>query len=130
MICITFTEEQLKQLHHWRFHHPYPRVQVKMESLLLKSQCLPHKQICHMLRINENTLPASFRDFLAGGVEKLKELNFFRRESKLAQHRQTLEAYFQNGRSQEQFLLWPTRCKSRRRLSKPTASSSSSPRPG
>jgi transposase len=96
MIRITFTEEQLQQLHHWRFHHPHPRVQLKMEALLLKSQCLPHKQICHLLRISENTLRAYLRDFLAGGVEKLKELNFFRPESELAEHRQTLEAYFQD----------------------------------
>ena len=69
MIRITFTEEQLQQLHHWRFHHPHPRVQLKMETLLLKSQGLPHKQICHLLRISENTLRAYLRDFLAGGVE-------------------------------------------------------------
>ena len=95
MICITFTEEQLEQLHHGRFHHPHPRVQLKMESLLLKSQGIPHKQICLMLRITENTLRAYFREFLAGGVEQLKELNFFKRESELVQHRQTLEEYFQ-----------------------------------
>ena len=78
MIRITFTEEQLQQLHHGRFHHPHPRVQLKMEALLLKSQNLPHRQICRLLSISENTLRAYFRDFLAGGVEKLKELNFFR----------------------------------------------------
>ena len=96
MIRITFTEEQLQQLHHWRFHHPHPRVQLKMEALLLKSQNLPHRQICRLLHISQNTLRAYFRDFLAGGVEKLKELNFFRPESELAEHRQTLEAYFQD----------------------------------
>ncbi len=96
MIHITFTEEQLRQLHHWRFQHPHPRVQLKMESLLLKSQNLPHRQICHLLHISQNTLRAYFRDFLAGGVEKLKELRFFRPESELAGHRGTLEAYFQD----------------------------------
>lgn len=96
MIRITFTEEQLQQLHHGRFHHPHPRVQLKMEALLLKSQNLPHQQICRLLSISENTLRAYFRDFLAGGVEKLKELNFFKPESDLAEHRETLEAYFQD----------------------------------
>jgi transposase len=95
MIRITFTEEQLEQLHHWRFHHPHPRVQLKMEALLLKSQHLPHRQICRLLSISENTLRAYFRDFLAGGVERLKELHFYRPESDLAEHRATLEAYFQ-----------------------------------
>ena len=96
MIRITFTEEQLRQLHHGRFHHPHPRVQLKMAALLLKSQNLPHRQICRLLHISRNTLRAYFRDFLAGGVEKLKELNFFRPQSKLAEHRRTLEAYFQD----------------------------------
>ena len=95
MIRVAFTEEQLKQLHYGRFHHPHPRVQLKMEALLLKSQNLPHRQICRLLSISENTLRAYFRDFLAGGVEKLKELNFYKPESDLAEHRATLEAYFQ-----------------------------------
>jgi len=96
MIRIAFTEEQLEQLHHGRFHHPHPRVQLKMEALLLKSQNLPHRQICHLLHISENMLRAYFRDFLGGGVEKLKELNFFKPESDLAEHHETLEAYFQD----------------------------------
>ena len=96
MIRIAFTEEQLKELHHWRFHHPHARVQLKMEALLLKSQNLPHRQICRLLSISENTLRAYFRDFLAGGVERLKELNFYKPESELAEHRATLEAYFQD----------------------------------
>jgi transposase len=94
MIRIEFTEEDIKALHYWRFHHPHPRVQLKMEALLLKSQGLPHKQICRMLQITENTLRRYLRDYLAGGIEKLKELNFFKPESELAAHRQTLEAYF------------------------------------
>jgi hypothetical protein len=40
--------------------------------------------------------PRPLRDFLAGGVEKLKELNFFKPESDLAEHRETLKAYFQD----------------------------------
>jgi hypothetical protein len=46
MIRITFTEEQVAQLRCERFHHPHPRVQAKMEPLLLKSGGLPGKEIC------------------------------------------------------------------------------------
>jgi transposase len=94
MIRITFTEEQLKQLRHWRFHHPHPHVQLKMEALLLKSEGLPHQQICRLLSISGNTLRAYFREFLAGGVEKLKELHYAHPQSVLEEHRETLEAYF------------------------------------
>jgi transposase len=94
MIRIEFTEEAIKKLRYERFHHPHPRVQLKMEALLLKSEGLAHGQICRLLGISENTLRAYFREFLAGGVEKLKELKFFKPESDLAAHRETLEAYF------------------------------------
>jgi hypothetical protein len=34
------------------------------------------------------------RDYQIGGLEKLKEVNFYQPESSLNQHRQTLEKYF------------------------------------
>ena len=56
MIKIEFTEEAIEKLRHERFHHPHPRVQRKMEALLLKSQRLPHKRIARILGVSENTL--------------------------------------------------------------------------
>ena len=56
MIHIDFTPEQIDALHHERFHHPHPRVQLKMEAVYLKSQGLPHQDICRLARISENTL--------------------------------------------------------------------------
>ena len=37
---IEFTTTEREALHYWRFHHPHPRVQLKMEALSLKSQGL------------------------------------------------------------------------------------------
>jgi len=37
MIRIAFTDEQVAQLCYERFHHPHPRVQAKMEAVLLKT---------------------------------------------------------------------------------------------
>ena len=45
MIEIEFTEEAIDELRYQRFNHPHPRVQRKMEALLLKSDGLPHHQI-------------------------------------------------------------------------------------
>jgi len=42
LIKLTFTAEDLEQLHYERFHHPHPRVQRKMKALYLKSQGYPH----------------------------------------------------------------------------------------
>ena len=94
MIDIDFTAEDIDALHHERFHHPHPRVQEKMEAVYLKSQGLPHKEICRLSRISENTLRSYLRQFLEGGIERLKRLDFARPVSALADHREELEDYF------------------------------------
>jgi hypothetical protein len=89
MISIDFTTERIEALHHERFHHPHPRVKEKMEAVYLKSQDLPHKEICRLSRISENTLRAYLRQFQEGGVERLKRLDFAVPTSELADHRET-----------------------------------------
>jgi hypothetical protein len=66
MLHIEFTPEQVETLHHERFHHPHPRVQLKMEAVYLKSQGLPHHEICRLVRISENTLRTYLRQFQEG----------------------------------------------------------------
>lgn len=94
MIRIDFTPTQIDALHHERFHHPHPRVQEKMEAVYLKAQGLPHKDICRLSRITENTLRAYLRQFQNGGIERLKRLDFAVPTSEPAEHRQTLEDHF------------------------------------
>jgi transposase len=69
-------------------------VQEKMEAVYLKSQGLPHKEICRLSRISENTLRSYLRQFQEGGVERLKRLDFARPISALADHRAELADYF------------------------------------
>ena len=38
MIKIVFSEADITALRYWRFQHPDPRVQVRMEALYLRSQ--------------------------------------------------------------------------------------------
>lgn len=96
MITIEFTETQKQALHYERFHHPHPRVQKKMEALWLKSQGLPHQAITKLTGISPNTLRSYLRDYQLGGIEKLKEVNFYRPQSELVNHRQTLEDHFRS----------------------------------
>lgn len=56
MSGLKFTEEERKILNYERFHHPHPRVQLKMEVLWLKSQNLPLNLICKLADISPNTL--------------------------------------------------------------------------
>jgi transposase len=95
MISIKFTEEEKKLLHYERFNHPHPRVQLKMEVLWLKSQNTPHKTICKLAGISENTLISYLEDYQEGGIEKLKEINFYRPQSELESHRGTIKEYFE-----------------------------------
>jgi transposase len=94
MIHIDFTPEQIDALHHERFHHPHPRVQLRMEAVYLKSQGLSHHDICRLARISENTFRSYLRQFQEGGVERLKRIDWAGTESELDEHRQTLEDYF------------------------------------
>ncbi|GAB4349706.1 MAG: hypothetical protein OHK0047_43720 [Leptolyngbyaceae cyanobacterium] len=65
-----------------------------MEALYLKSQGCPHWQIVQLLRITEPTLLSYLRDYQNGGIAKLKQLTFYRPQSQLKQHQESLEAYF------------------------------------
>jgi transposase len=94
LIKLTFTSEEIEQLHYERFHHAHPRVQRKMEALYLKSQGYPHWEIAQLIRVSEPTLLAYLRDYQTGGVAQLKEITFYRPQSELKQHQQSLEAYF------------------------------------
>jgi len=94
MLKIDFTAEQIEALKHERFHHPHPFVRCKMETLLLKSQNLPHALIAKLVDISQNTMLSYFREFQAGGVDALKQLRFRRPVSKLESFRSSLEAHF------------------------------------
>ena len=94
MIKIEFTEEEIRALNYERYHHPHPHVQRKMEALWLKSQGLPHKQIARLTDVSINVVTSYFREYQAGSIEKLKELNFYQPESQLRQHIETIETYF------------------------------------
>ena len=94
MLRMTFTESDVQELHYQRFHHPHPRSQQKMEALLLKAKGLPHHQIAAYLDICENTLRQYFKQYQAGGVTALKQLNYHLPTSDLAQYSATLEAHF------------------------------------
>lgn len=96
MSGLKFTEEDRKILNHERFHHPHPRVQLKMEVLWLKSQNLPLKLICKLADISPNTLRTYCEQYQSGGVERLKEINFNQPKSELESHQITIRQYLES----------------------------------
>lgn len=67
-----------------------------MEALWLKSQGLAHREIAKLTGISPNTLRSYLKDYLEGGIEKLKELDFYRPKSELVEHKETIEDYFRS----------------------------------
>lgn len=94
MLRITFSEQEITDLRYERYHHPHPRVQMKMEALLLKSRNLPHHEIAACVGVSGPTLRTYFRTYLAGGIAALREVHFHQPTSDLERHRTTLEAHF------------------------------------
>jgi len=95
MITIEFCEDEVERLRRERFGHPHPRVQRKMEALLLKSEGLPHHQITRILGVSENTLRYYLREYQEGGIERLQEIRFHHPRSDLEKYRASLEGYFE-----------------------------------
>lgn len=95
MLELSFTEEEIHELDSQRYHHPHPRVQRKMEALLLKARGLPHQHIARGVGICENTLRSYLKQYQTGGIEELKRLQFHQPTSQMETYHDTLEAYFQ-----------------------------------
>jgi transposase len=95
MIKIPFTEADIDALRSWRFHHPDPRVQVRMEALYLRSQKVPTRDIRQLCGLSKASFHRYLKAYVTGGLEQLKRLDHYRPQRALAPHRPTLEAYFQ-----------------------------------
>jgi len=91
MIHIEFSEEEISEIRNWRYNHPHPRVQRKMEALLLKSQGLSHGVIGTIVEVTQKTLRGYFEDYQNGGIEKLKEIKFYQLQSELSEHSVKIE---------------------------------------
>ena len=96
MIRLEFSESDITALDYERYHHPHPHVQRKMEALYLKSQGLSHQDIRRLCRIkSKTTLVTYLREYEAGGIAALKQLNFKGSPSQLNEHIPSLSAYFE-----------------------------------
>lgn len=91
---LEFTPETLKELLYQRYNHLAPLVQRRMDALWLKAHGLPHAQIAELVGVSDNTIREYFERYQQGGIEKLKELNYYRPESQLNAHIVSLEAHF------------------------------------
>ena len=94
MLDLTFTADDIEALRTQRFSHPHPSVQLKMEAVLLRSQGVKQEHILGVCRLSKATYFRYLAEYQEGGVERLKEVRFYKPQSELEEHRNSLEAYF------------------------------------
>jgi transposase len=91
---VEFSTVEREGLQYWRFHHPHPRVQRKMEVLYLKSQGVAAAEVCRLCAISRPTYARYLREYRSGGLEKLKAVPVSRRSSELAAYHVLLASDF------------------------------------
>ena len=94
MPTLTFPPEDLDAIRHDRFHHPHPRVQLKMEVLWLKSRGLPHAEIAALAGTSVRSVQRFLAEYRDGGLDRVRALNWRGEPNELAPHRESLEAHF------------------------------------
>jgi transposase len=94
MRAVTFTDADLAQIAHDRYHHPHPRVQARMEVLWLKSRGVAHTEIARLAGVSRNTVQRCLDAYRCGGLEECRQLHWAGQPSELHAHAGTLEDYF------------------------------------
>ena len=94
MLKITFSDADIDALQHGRFHHPDPRVQVRMEALYLRSQGVITRDIPRLCGISNASFHRALKASATGGLEQLQHIEPRRPHSALPHHRPTIEAEF------------------------------------
>lgn len=94
MRTFTFDADTVAAIRHDRYHHPHPRVQRKMEVLWLKSQGLTHADIAQLADVSPRSVQRYLDAFAAGGLDRVRRLNWPGKPCALDKHRDCLEDYF------------------------------------
>jgi transposase len=94
MHSIHFTAEDRQALAHDRYHHPDPRVQIKMEVLWLKSHGLNHDDIATYADVSRRTVQRYLHEYREGGLARLRQCRWHQPQGALAEHQESLEEHF------------------------------------
>lgn len=73
MIQITFMEGESDGLYEMHLKHDNPRIRKKLEAVYLKSLGIENCMICKICRISWPMMLAYFKEYKAGGIERLTQ---------------------------------------------------------
>src|SRR3954452_16723890 len=95
MRTIIFTDDDRRALAHYRYYHPEPRVQRKVEVLWLKSHGLAHDRIAAYVDVSRRTVQRYLEEYLEGGLERLCRGRRSQPRSALIEYEVSLEEHFE-----------------------------------
>lgn len=96
MINITFSDQDVNDLHFNRFEYPHPRIQLRFEALYLKAMGLSHAEICRYCQITKATLSKYLKMYQTGGIDSLRQWNYHGKVNSLSAQSSTIEEYFRS----------------------------------
>lgn len=91
---LMFSEADVQALAHERYHHPDPRIQLQMEILWLKHHGFTHKRIATLAGCSRSTVQRTLSEYVAGGLERIRQVPVKASHSELERHRVCLEEVF------------------------------------
>jgi transposase len=94
MRSILFTEEDLRDIAHERYHHPDPHVQRQLEVLWLKHHGETHERIAVLAGVSRSSVQRTLSTFLSGGLTEIRRCRHTGQRSVLEEHRLSLDEYF------------------------------------
>jgi transposase len=90
-IQLAFTENDLKEIEYWRYHHPHPKIQKRFEALWLRAQGFKRNEILKVCKIGKTMFTNYLKMYEEKGIEGLKELKYVKQKSKLYEYKKTIE---------------------------------------
>ncbi len=96
MINIKFNKKITDQLFEEFEKHEHHRVRKKMLVLYLKALEFQHQDIERIVRISRPTLASYLKEYKEHGIKKIKEINFYKPESSLKEHKEQIKKYFED----------------------------------
>jgi transposase len=94
MIKLNFTQSDIDELNHERFHHPDPIVMKRCETIFLHAKGLKTGMICNLTGLNGKTIREHLHRYQNGGIEGLKQREPYRPQGELEGYRQSIEDEF------------------------------------
>jgi transposase len=88
---LEFSSKECELLEYERYHHPHPWVQRKMEVVWLKSLGKAEPEISQIANVSLTTVYRYLASYREGGIEKLKEVTFYRPQSEFVEHKATMK---------------------------------------